>query len=127
MSDPLTDVAADAFVAAWFAAWNAHDVDAITAHYADDVEYHSPFVARLPDGPGHLSGIEAVRGYVAFALERYPDLHFDPPRLVGVGAHSVSMVYGSVEDLTAVETLVLDDAGKVTLALCHYRAEAPQP
>ena len=122
MTEVLTDAAADAFVASWLAAWNAHDVDAITAHYADDVEYHSPFVAQLADGPGHLKGLDAVRTYVTAALERYPDVHFDPPSLVGVGAHSLSMVYRSVNDLTAVETLVLGPDGKVTLALCHYRA-----
>ena len=123
MTDTLTDAAADAFVASWLAAWNAHDVDAIAAHYADDVEYHSPFVAEVVGGPGHLEGIEAVRAYVASGLQRFTDLHFDPPSLVGVGAHSLSMVYRSVNDLTAVETLVLGPDGKVTLALCHYRAE----
>jgi hypothetical protein len=122
MTEVLTDEAADAFAASWLAAWNAHDVDAITAHYADDVEYHSPFVAQLADGPGHLEGREAVRTYVAAALERFPDLHFDPPQLVGVGAQSLSMVYRSVNDLTAVETLILGADGKVKVALCHYRA-----
>jgi hypothetical protein len=122
MTDVLTEGAADAFVASWLAAWNAHDADEIAAHYADDVEYHSPFVAQLADGPGYLDGLAAVRSYIAAALERYPDLHFDPPTLVGVGAHSLSMVYRSVNDLTAVETLVLGPDGKVSLALCHYRA-----
>jgi hypothetical protein len=124
MTDVLTEAAADAFVASWLAAWNAHDVDAVTAHYADDVEYHSPFVAQLADGPDHLEGLDAVRSYVAAALQRFPELHFDPPTLVGVGAHSLSMVYRSVNDLTAVETLVLGSDGKVTQAICHYRGDA---
>ena len=123
MTDILTEAAADEFVASWLAAWNAHDTDAIAAHYADDVEYHSPFVAQVGDGPGHLQGLDAVRTYVASGLERFPDLHFDPPSLVGVGVRSLSMVYRSVNDLLAVETLVLDGDGKVTLALCHYRGE----
>ncbi len=122
MDDLLTDAAADAFVTSWLAGWNAHDVDAIARHYADDVEYHSPFVAQMADGD-HLVGIDAVRTYIAAALERFPELHFDPPWTVGVGAHSLSMVYRSVNELTAVETLVLDADHKVTLAICHYRAE----
>jgi ketosteroid isomerase-like protein len=31
----------------WIAAWNAHDLDRILAHYAEDVEFRSPFVAKL--------------------------------------------------------------------------------
>lgn len=118
---PLTDTEADAFVASWIAAWNAHDVDQIVGHYREDVVYESPFVAQLAGQPA-LEGKDAVRAYVASALERFPDLHFDPPSVVGVGAASLSMVYRSVNDLTAVETLVLDDDRHVTRALCHYRA-----
>ena len=123
MDDLLTEADADEFVTSWLAGWNTHDVDAIAGHYADDVEYHSPFVTQMADGLGHLVGIQAVRTYIAAALQRFPELHFDPPWTVGVGARSLSMVYRSVNDLTAVETLVLDADRKVTLALCHYRFE----
>jgi hypothetical protein len=41
--------------------------------------------------------------------------------LTAVGADSVSLVYRSVDDLTAVETLRLDGDGRVSEALCHYR------
>jgi hypothetical protein len=111
---------ADAFVARWFADWNAHDADAIAAHYHPDVEYHSPFVAQLTGQP-HLVGHQAVHDYVAAALERFPDLHFDPPEVVAVGAGSVAFTYTSVNGLRAVETLVIGDDGLVRRAHCHYR------
>jgi ketosteroid isomerase-like protein len=43
------------FVADWLAAWNAHDVEAVLAHFADDVLFSSPIAARVMDGDGsHL-------------------------------------------------------------------------
>ena len=70
----LSEPEADAFVAEWMEAWNSHDLDRILEHYADDVEYHSPFIAQVaePGGPGadgRLVGKEPVRAYFAAALE----------------------------------------------------------
>jgi ketosteroid isomerase-like protein len=123
----LTGDEADAFVAEWMEAWNSHDVERILEHYADDVEYYSPFIATLaePGGPGadgRLVGKGAVREYFAAALGRFDDLHFDRPAHVAVGAGSVSFVYKSVRNLTAVETLVFAPGSRlVARALCHYR------
>jgi hypothetical protein len=117
----MTEAEADSFAQAWMDAWNSHDAARIAAHYHDDVEYHSPFVARIA-GAGSLRGRPAVHAYFAAALERYPDLHFGPALHVAVGAGSVSIVYRSVDDLLAIETLVLGDQGLVTRAHCHYRS-----
>ena len=116
----VTQETAVPFVTAWFDAWNGHDVEAITRHYAADIEYYSPFVADLADGSGRLHGIEAVTAYFRAALERFPDLRFEAPLHVAVGAESVAFVYRSVNGLLAVETLVFDDTGKVCRAHCHY-------
>lgn len=124
----LTEGEAADFVAEWMAAWNSHDVERILEHYADDVEYWSPFVAALaepsgPGGDGRLVGKESVRAYFAAALAKYTDLHFDPPWHVAAGAGSVSFVYGSVNGLTAVETLVFGPGTRVVVrAHCHYGA-----
>jgi ketosteroid isomerase-like protein len=126
----LPEPEADAFVAEWMDAWNAHDLDRVLEHYADDVEYYSPFIAQMaePGGPGadgRLTGKAAVRRYFAAALERNADLHFDPPAHVAVGAGSVSFVYTSIRNLTAVETLVFAPGTRtVATAHCHYRSPA---
>jgi hypothetical protein len=120
----MTAPEADAFVDEWLKAWNAHDVEAITSHYHDDVEYHSPFVARLADGRDHLRGKAAVRDYVTAGLTRFPDLELGPVISVAPGAGSVAVVYRSIEGLLAIETLVLDERGLVIRAHCHYRASA---
>jgi SnoaL-like protein len=123
----LSEAEADAFVAEWMEAWNSHDLERILGHYADDVEYYSPFIAQLaePGGPGadgRLVGKGPVREYFAAALARYDDLRFDPPVHVAVGAGSVSFVYRSVKNLTAVETLVFAPGSRlVARAHCHYR------
>ena len=124
----LTEAEADAFVAEWMEAWNSHDLERILEHYADDVEYYSPFIAALaeaggPGSDGRLVGKGPVREYFAAALASYVDLHFDPPVHVAVGAGSVSFVYTSVRNLTAVETLVFAPGSRtVARAHCHYRA-----
>ena len=128
MTTLLTADEGDAFVADWMEAWNSHDLDRILGHYADDVEYHSPFIAQMaePGGPGsdgRLAGKTAVREYFAAALAKFDDLHFDPPAHVAIGAGSVSFVYGSVNGLTAVETLVFAPGSRVVArAHCHYQA-----
>jgi SnoaL-like domain len=126
----LSESEADAFVAEWMEAWNSHDLGRILEHYADDVEYYSPFIAGMaePGGPGadgRLVGKAAVGGYFTAALERYPELHFAPPVHVAVGSGSISFVYTSIKGLTAVETLVFAPGARtVGRAHCHYRSPA---
>jgi hypothetical protein len=120
----LTEADAEAFARSWMAAWNSHDASRIAAHYQLDVEYHSPFVARISGGAA-LRGRAAVQDYVAAGLARYPDLHFGPEITVAVGAGSIALLYRSVEDLLAVEVLLIDDAGLITCAHCHYASTEP--
>ncbi len=119
----LSEEEADRFVAEWMTAWNSHDVERILEHYADDVEYYSPFVASLAGSSGYLAGKAALRPYVSAAFERFPELSFDAPLYVAAGAGSVSFVYRSVNDLLAVETLVFaPGTSTVKRAHCHYRS-----
>src|SRR5689334_5660661 len=119
MPEPITRAQAEAFARSWTAAWNSHDATRIASHYHEDVEYHSPFVARLTGCDG-LHSRTAFEEYVASALARYPELHFGPEMTVASGMGSIALVYRSVADLLAVETLVLDDAGLIVRAHCHY-------
>lgn len=66
------------FAAAWVRAWNAHDVEAVLAHFHDDVLFTSPVAARvLPQTGGVVRGKEALREYWSTALSGMPDLHFE--------------------------------------------------
>jgi ketosteroid isomerase-like protein len=105
----------------WFAAWNAHDLDAIVAHYADDVEFVSPFVAVLNDDSGGvIHGKEPLRAYFARAFERFPDLRFEPLDVL-VGVDSVTLSYVSVGGRRAAEVMSLGLDGRVVRVLAHYR------
>ena len=65
------------FAAEWERNWNAHDLDALLAHFAEDVVFTSPVAAQLlPDGDGVIRGREALRAYWSYALGLLPDLHF---------------------------------------------------
>ena len=62
----------------WVRAWNAHDVDAVLGHFADDVVFTSPVAARVvPESGGVVRGKAALRDYWTAALTAHPDLRFD--------------------------------------------------
>ena len=70
------------FADQWVRAWNAHDVEAVLAHFHDDVVFTSPVAARVvPDSAGVVNGKESLRHYWTAALTMLPDLHFE---LIGV-------------------------------------------
>jgi hypothetical protein len=68
---------ARAFVDSWVTAWNAHDLDALLSHFADDVTFRSPVAAQLVGSDGVIRGKDALRAYWAEGLRRIPDLQFE--------------------------------------------------
>ena len=104
----------------WFAAWNARDADAIVDLYADDVEFHSPFVARLGlSEDGQLKGKAAFDGYVRSALPRVRNLQFDP---IGVceGVKDHILVYRNQSGHVVAEQHDYDDDGLIRFASATY-------
>lgn len=111
---------AQRFAEQWYSAWNAHDLNAILGHYADDVEMTSPLVSALTGSDAStITGKDALRAYFAAGLERYPTLHFEPIQLF-VGVDSIVLQYrGAGGNLTA-EVIVLDRRDKITRYMAHY-------
>lgn len=117
---PLTPLDAAAFAASWYAAWNAHDIDRIMAHYAPAIRHSSPFIKRYNKTDDlELVGIDAVRDYFARALVRNPTLRFDPEHLA-VGLESVAITYRRMTGDLAAEIFFLNDAGLITRSVSHY-------
>lgn len=115
-----------AFAQEWIAAWNAHDLSRVLSHYAEDLEFESPFISRVlgqdaspPATLNRLVGKAAVAAYWQQALARYPDLCFELHQVL-VGAHSLCLLYRSVQNLTASECFWFDEAGLVCRAAAHY-------
>ena len=112
---------AEDFAAAWIAAWNAHDLDRILSHYAEDFEMASPYIARLAGEPGgQLKGKPAVRAYWAKAMELMPELCFERLSVLS-GVDSVVLHYRSAHG-PAAEVFFFGEDGKVVRAHAHYPA-----
>jgi hypothetical protein len=70
-------VEAEAFAQRWVKDWNAHDVEALLEHFADDVVFTSPMAIRLLGGDGMIRGKEALRAYWSEGIRLIPDLRFE--------------------------------------------------
>ena len=109
----------------WIAAWNAHNLEAILDHYADEIEFTSPLVPKLAGvSSGTLVGKPALRDYFRKGLEAYPELRFALKQVL-VGVRSVTLSYRSVNGRDAAEVLTLNEAGKIIRALVHYSPANP--
>ncbi len=118
----LTQEQADRLAAAWAAAFNRHDLDAILAHYSEDVELTSPFVVQLLGDPdGTLRGKANLRAYLSLGLTMFPDLAFTVLR-VFPGVNSLVVHYRGVDDVLAAEVMFLNSQGQVCRVYCHYYA-----
>ena len=97
----------------WVRAWNAHDVEAVLAHFRDDVLFTSPVAARvLPESSGVVRGKDALRHYWTTALKSLPDLQFE---VVGVyhGQSTLVINYRNHRGELVNEVLTFDDEGLV--------------
>ncbi len=66
-----------AFAEHWVNAWNAHDVEPVLRHFADDLVFSSPVAANLlPETAGIIRGKPALRDYWTRALQRIANLRF---------------------------------------------------
>ena len=114
---------AAAFSKAWLDDWNAHDLDAIVAHYAEKVVFRSPKVARYTGGKtDRLDGKGALRAYFAAGLAFRPDLQFSAPHACWDGT-GLALIYKGEDGRTAVETMTLDADGRVAEARVFYDDE----
>jgi ketosteroid isomerase-like protein len=115
----ITREFAERFAREWVDAWNRHDLESVLAHYADDFEMSSPYIAAIAGEPsGKLKGKRAVADYWAAALERMPTLRFELRQTL-VGVDSVTLYYQGVRGMAA-EVLHFGPGGRVIKAAAHY-------
>src|SRR4051794_19162744 len=94
---------ATAFAREWVDAWNAHDLERIFSHYADDFAFSSPVIIERGFSPtGRLEGKEAIRPYWTAGLASQPPLRFELIE-VFAGIDSISIHYRSVGRKLACE------------------------
>ena len=115
----------DEFSAAWEAAWNAHDLDAVLKHFADKVVFYSPYAAQvLPDTGGVLRGKDELSRYWTEGLRLVPDLRFTVEG-VHAGVSSLILHYRNQRDVLVDEVLIFDDAGLVIEGHGTYPTTVP--
>jgi len=113
------------FAAEWVAAWNAHDLERVLAHYSDDFSMSSPLIiTRDVDPSGTCHGKPAVRAYWAAAMAAAnPPIQF---ALVGVytGVDTVTIHYRNVgRNHLVCETFTFDAEHRhVVRAFACYEA-----
>lgn len=111
---------AEYFAADWIESWNAHDLDRVLSHYADDFEMTSPIINQLAGEPsGKLCGKISVGAYWSKALELIPDLHFELVSVL-VGVASITIYYKGAGGRRAAEVFFFDANQKVSRAFAHY-------
>jgi ketosteroid isomerase-like protein len=111
-----------AFATRWYAAWNARDLEAILALYADDVEFSSPYIAALGFAPdGVIVGKAWLRDYFHRALARAPEITFTPESLC-VGARGHTLIYRNHRGERAAEHHQMNEAGLIVRAEATYEA-----
>ena len=65
----------EVFAAGWVAAWNARDIEAVLAHFAEDVRFTSPRAAQRV-GTALVEGKVALGAYWRLAAAQAASLHF---------------------------------------------------
>jgi 8-oxo-dGTP diphosphatase len=70
----------------WLDAFNAHDLEALLALYAEDAVHISPKLrVRQPETEGRITGKGALRAWWAEAMQRLPELRYVPLHLTASG------------------------------------------
>lgn len=116
----ITAGQAEAFARAWLAAWNAHDLAAILAHYSDEVVFHSPRIAELTgEARDKLVGKTELARYWGRGLELLPDLHFEQEALLA-GGDSLTILYRNERGRRVAETFLFDETGLVVEGIATY-------
>ena len=116
----MDKVFAEHFATDWIASWNAHDLERILSHYADDFEMSSPVIVQIAGEPsGILRGKAAVSAYWEKALGLIPDLQFELLSVLA-GINSITLYYKGARGRLAAEDFHFGPDNRVVRAFAHY-------
>lgn len=115
----LTQEKAEAKARDWCDAWNRRDLQAVLAHYAEDVEVSSPLVVkRLGRADGWLRGKDELGAYFARGMENEElRFAFEDVRL---GVNAIVVLYRRENGMRVADTSELDDAGLIRRMVAAY-------
>ncbi len=124
----ITQEQAEQLAREWVDAFNRHDLEAVLAHYADDVEFRSPVVVELVDDPsGTIRGKAALRSYFERGLARFPNLAFELVHVLA-GVDGLTIVHrGTHRDRLGAEIMCLNSQGQIDRVTVHYGRSGEAP
>jgi ketosteroid isomerase-like protein len=106
----------------WIDAWNAHDLDRISHHYAENVVFEANTVmARWNREDGRLAGRAEVREQFRKGLELAPDLHFTLEE-VFLAPSGYAVLYRRENGNRVIDSVVLDEQGLAVHVTAFYSA-----
>lgn len=110
------------FAEEWVAAWNAHDLERVLAHYDEQIIFSSPLIAVVAGVPeGKVIGKAPLRAYWSKALSMLPGLRFELIDVL-VGANSLTIYYRGHRGLVA-ETFRFNSTQLVAEATACYSVQ----
>ena len=117
----ITQAQAEQLARGWIDAFNRHDLEAVLAHYADDVEFRSPIAIELLDDPSRtIRGKDALRSYFERGLARFPDLAFELVHVLA-GVDGLTIVHRGIHRNTlGAEIMCLNRQGQIDRVTVHY-------
>jgi ketosteroid isomerase-like protein len=102
----------------WFAAFNAHDLEALLALYSESARHYSPKLKiRQPETGGLISGKAALRDWWQDAFERLPELVYEVQKLTA-DEEQVFMEYLRI--VPGEETLRVGEVLEISDGLIRY-------
>ena len=110
---------AEKFAEEWAQAWNGRDVEAVLAHFRDDIIFASPTALAVTGSPV-VHGKDALRAYWTKALARSGSIEFSVIRVLwDAASRELAIIYLADIDGrsgTVSENLIFDDDGLVATA-----------
>ncbi len=111
---------ADAHAKDWIEAWNAHDLERIMSHYAQDVVFEAETVRARWDNPnGTLIGIAELRKHFALGLERAPQLKFQLEQVL-LAPSGYAILYRRENGNRVIDCVTLNESGQAAKVIAYY-------
>jgi ketosteroid isomerase-like protein len=120
----MSSVDVHAFANEWIAAWNAHDLERVLTHYADDVELVSPRAAQVvPESGGVIRGKPALHAYWTKAMGAAPTLRFEMEDVFAT-VSGATLLYRNHRGQRVTETFLWNAEGLVIRTVVAHAAAA---
>lgn len=121
MSKTITEL--KAIAEDWITAWNAHDLDRIMSHYADDIEFEANTVVKRWNKPdGKLRGIAELREHFKLGLSLAPQIRFTFEQIFSVPS-GYAVLYHRDNGNQVIEVVELNEAGKAWRVKAFYSGD----